>query len=87
MKVLLCIYMSNHKKKTMDNKEKRAVQIEIDGDASKLTTEGMDKDEKVVMREEISEDDQDSVTGGHKADITCSPLQCPVYHLCPEVKV
>lgn len=64
----------------MDKKENRVVQIEIDDDVKKLTIEGMDKDEKVVMREEISEDDQDNVTGG----VTCSPLECPAHHLiCP----
>ena len=48
---------------TEDNK-KRVVQIEIDDDVKKLTIEGTDKDAQVVMREELSDDDLDNVTGG-----------------------
>ncbi len=63
----------------MEKKEKKVVQIEIGDDVKKLTIEGVDKDEKVVMREEIDKDDLDSVTGG---DYTT--IQCPVYYQCPQ---
>lgn len=48
---------------TEENK-KRVVQIEIDDQVKKLTIEGTDKDAQVVMREELSDDDLDNVTGG-----------------------
>lgn len=79
MKVLLYICVLNNKKKNMEKKEKKVVQIEIGDDVKKLTIEGVDKDEKVVMREEIDKDDLDSVTGG---DYTT--IQCPVYYQCPQ---
>ena len=79
MKVLLYICVLNNKKKIMEKKEKKVVQIEIGDDVKKLTIEGVDKDEKVVMREEIDKDDLDSVTGG---DYTT--IQCPVYYQCPQ---
>ena len=41
-------------------KEKRVVQIEIDDDVKKLTIEGVDKDQQVVMREEISDEELDT---------------------------
>ncbi len=48
----------------MEKKEKKVVQIEIGDDVKKLTIEGVDKDQQVVMREELSDDDLDNVTGG-----------------------
>ena len=48
---------------TEDNK-KRVVQIAIDDQVKKLTIEGTGKDAQVVMREELSDDDLDNVTGG-----------------------
>lgn len=51
----------------MENKkEKRVVQIEIDDNVKKLTITGEDKDQQVVMREEISNEDLENVTGGVK---------------------
>ena len=64
MKVLLYICVLNNKKKVMEKKEKKVVQIEIGDDVKKLTIEGVDKDQQVVMREELSDDDLDNVTGG-----------------------
>ncbi len=55
----------------MGNKEKRVVQIEIDDEVKKLTIEGSDKDQNVVMREELSEDDLDNVTGGGRGGNVC----------------
>ena len=49
----------------MENKkEKRVVQIEIDDNVKKLTITGEDKDQQVVMREEINDKDLENVTGG-----------------------
>ncbi len=64
MKVLLYICVLNNKKKVMEKKEKKVVQIEIDDNVKKLTIEGVDKDEQVVMHEELSDDELDRVSGG-----------------------
>jgi hypothetical protein len=48
----------------MEKKEKRVVQIEIDDQVKKLTVEGVDKDQQVVMRQELSDEDLDAVAGG-----------------------
>ena len=45
-------------------RNKRVVQIEIDDQVKKLAVEGVDKDQQVVMREELSEEELDSVAGG-----------------------
>ena len=45
-------------------KEKKFVQIEIGDDVKKLTIEGVDKDQQVVMREEISDKELEQVAGG-----------------------
>ncbi len=43
---------------------KRVVQIEIDDQVKKLTVEGVDKDAQVVMKQELSDEELDSVAGG-----------------------
>ena len=48
----------------MEKEEKRVVQIEIDDEVRKLTIEGVDKDAQVVMRQELSDDELDDITGG-----------------------
>ena len=48
----------------MEKKDKRMVNIEIDDDVRKLTIKGMDKDQQVVMHEELSDDELDNVSGG-----------------------
>ena len=48
----------------MNKKEKRIVSIEIDDEVKKLTIEGTDKEQQVVMRQELDEDELDNVTGG-----------------------
>ena len=55
----------------MEEKSKRVVQIEIDDQVKKLTIEGVDKDAQVVMREELSNEEMDSVAGGNR------PFFCP----------
>ena len=60
----------------MEEKAKRVVQIEIDDQVKKLTVEGVDKDQQVVMRQELSDEDLDSVAGGAglKAVIPCNSV-------------
>ncbi len=53
----------------MDTNNKRIVNIEIDDEVKKLTIEGVDKDQQVVMREELSDDDLDAVAGGWAGNI------------------
>lgn len=45
-------------------KEKRIVQIEIDDDVKKLTIESVDKDQQVVLHEDISDEELENVAGG-----------------------
>ena len=41
----------------MDEKAKRILHVEINDDVRKLTIEGVDKDQQVVMRQELDEDE------------------------------
>jgi len=46
------------------NKSKRVVQFEIGDNVKKLTIMGENKDQQVVMREVLGEDELEQVTGG-----------------------
>ncbi len=46
------------------NKDKRVLQVELDNNVKKVAITGVDADDKVVMRQELSEDDLDQVAGG-----------------------
>lgn len=48
----------------MENKNKRIINIALDYDVKQLIIEGKDKNQQVVMKEELSETDLDNVTGG-----------------------
>jgi hypothetical protein len=52
----------------MEDKNKRIVSIEIDDEVRKLTIEGQNKDQQVVMREELSDDELGAVAGGKLGD-------------------
>lgn len=43
---------------------KRVLSIELDNDVKKLSITGTNDEEKVVMRQELSEDDLEQATGG-----------------------
>ena len=45
-------------------KNKRVLSIELDNDVKKVSITGRDSEEKVVMRQELDEDDLEQVTGG-----------------------
>ena len=47
-----------------ENKDKRVLQVEIDNNVKKVDITGKDADDKVVMRQELSEDDLDQIAGG-----------------------
>ena len=47
-----------------EKNNKRVLRIELNNNVKKVSITGMDSDEKVVMRQELSEDDLELVTGG-----------------------
>ena len=47
-----------------EQKEKRVLNIELSDDMKKVSITGTNGDEKVVMRQELSEDELDMATGG-----------------------
>ena len=47
-----------------ENKDKRVLQVELDNNVKKVAITGMDADDKVVMRQELNENDLDNVSGG-----------------------
>jgi dissimilatory sulfite reductase (desulfoviridin) alpha/beta subunit len=51
----------------MEEKAKRILHVEINDDVRKLTIEGTDKEQQVVMRQELEEDELDNVAGGNYA--------------------
>ena len=63
----------------MEEKSKRVVQIEIDDQVKKLTIEGVDTNAQVVMREELNNEELDSVAGGSFA---CRVLCPPIRYSC-----
>ena len=68
-----------------DEKKKRLLSILIDNDVRKVTITGENSDNQVVMREELSDEELDIVTGGKVGDCTenyvCTKDQeCPQYY-------
>ena len=58
------------------NNDKRVLQVELDDNVKKVAITGVDADDKVVMRQELNEDDLDQVAGGaYKANIK-QPTKC-----------
>ena len=47
-----------------ENKEKRVLSIELNDDVKKVSITGVNGEEKVIMRQELSEDDLEQATGG-----------------------
>ena len=64
----------------MEEKAKRVVQIEIDDQVKKLTVEGVDKDQQVVMRQELSDEELDTVAGGAPSKVLIK--SCPTASPC-----
>ncbi len=52
------------------NKNKKILDIVLDDDVRKLTIEGKNGNQEVVMREELSDDELDSVAGGANFDLS-----------------
>jgi len=47
-----------------ENKEKRVLTIELDKEVKKVSITGMNREEKVVLKQELSEDELEAATGG-----------------------
>ena len=60
------------------NNEKRVLRVELDDDVKKVSITGKNGEEKVVMRQELSEDDLEQATGGVWDRITS--LNCTTYN-------
>lgn len=52
-----------------ENKDKRVLRVELDNEVKKVSITGKNSDEKVVMRQELSEDDLEQATGGYPGDV------------------
>ena len=61
-----------------EKKEKRVLSIELDDDVKKVSITGLGDDDKVVMMQELSEEELDQATGG----TTPAPPSCRVFHHC-----
>ena len=64
-----------------EKKEKRVLRIELDDDVKKVSITGKNGEEKVVMSQELDEDDLDKVAGGYRQR-KCLHLNsdfCPVF--------
>ena len=59
----------------MENSNKKVVSIEIGDEVEKLTVTGENKDQQVVMREELSDDELNAVSGGKLSDFF-SKMNC-----------
>ena len=51
-----------------EQKDKRVLHIALDDEVKKVSITGINSDEKVVMRQELSEDELDQATGGGTFD-------------------
>ena len=47
-----------------EKKEKRVLKVELDDDVKKVSITGLGDDDKVVMMQELNEEDLDEATGG-----------------------
>ena len=56
-----------------EQKDKRVLNIELNNDVKKVSITGIGSDEKVVMRQELSEEDLEQATGGlARCGLRCS---------------
>ena len=65
-----------------EKKEKRVLKVELDDDVKKVSITGLGDDDKVVMMQELSEEDLDEATGGfgvHKPLYSYSDGDCLQY--------
>ena len=58
-----------------EKKEKRVLTVELDDDVKKVSITGLGDDDKVVMMQELNEEDLDEATGG--ASVHTPRKRCP----------
>ena len=58
----------------MEQKDKRVLRVELNDDVKRVSITGKDSDEKVVMRQELSEDELDMATGGRGIGLLCNSV-------------
>ena len=60
-----------------ENKDKRVLRVELDKDVKKVSITGKDSEEKVIMRQELDENELDQVTGGEWIHVewTCAIVE------------
>ena len=52
----------------MEKNDKRVLRVELDDEVKRVSITGKNCEEKVIMRQELSEDDLDQATGGGVLD-------------------
>jgi hypothetical protein len=65
-----------------EKKEKRVLTVELDDDVKKVSITGLGDDDKVVMMQELNEEDLDEATGGasvHKPEYSYFNTNCRSY--------
>ena len=58
-----------------EQKDKRVLNIELGNEVKKVSITGINSDEKVVMHQELSEDELDQATGGRA--LRALHIHCP----------
>ncbi len=66
------------------NKDKRVLKVELDNNVKKVAITGVDADDKVVMRQELNEDDLDQIAGG-AFKVSIPKIQAP--KICNSLKI
>ena len=61
-----------------EQKEKRVLRVELNDDVKRVSITGTDSDEKVVMRQDLGEEELDMATGGGGGGWPCL-VDCPEY--------
>jgi len=59
-----------------ENKDKRLLQVELDNNVKKLSITGMDADEKVILKQELNEDEIDQISAGSYPNYYFTPDRC-----------
>ena len=58
------------------NNDKRVLQVEIDNNVKKVAITGVDAENKVIMKQDLNEDELDQIAGGKLVFSYCKTL-CP----------
>lgn len=66
----------------MEKENKRVLRVELDDNVKQVSITAKNADEKVVMRQELSEDDLELATGGESFDKNCPRKQLQDFEEC-----